>query len=333
MAVKYRDYYEILGAKRSAGQDEIQRAYRKLARKYHPDVNKASNAEDKFKEINEAYEVLKDPEKRKLYDQLGSNWRAGQDFKPPPGWQGDFGAGPGGYQTEFHWAGGGGGPGAAGFSDFFESLFGGMGFRQPRGGPGHGGFGRGAVHRQAGADHETSIRISLEDAFHGGVKPIVLQSRTLNAQGEVEVQEKRYDVKIPAGILPNQKIRLSGQGAEGSGGGPRGHIYLKVAIEPHPVFSLSGRDISMELPVSPWEAVLGAEVRVATLSGSVDLKIPPGAQGGQKLRLRGKGMPNPKGSAGDLYLTIVLKVPTSPSQKELELFEELKKNSNFDPRT
>ncbi|MDA8305943.1 MAG: J domain-containing protein [Deltaproteobacteria bacterium] len=332
MAVKYRDYYEILGVKRSVGQDEIQRAYRKLARKYHPDVNKASNAEDKFKEINEAYEVLKDPEKRKMYDQLGSNWRAGQDFRPPPGWQArDFGQGGGGaYQTEFHW--GGGGPGGGGFSDFFESLFGGMGFRQARGGAGPGGFGRGGVLRQAGADQETSIRISLEEAFHGGAKPIVLQSRTVSPQGQLEVKEKRYDVKIPAGILPDQKIRLSGQGEEGTGGGPRGDLYLKVEIEPHPVFRLNGRDITMDLPIAPWEAVLGTEVRVSALSGGIDLKIPPGTQGGRKLRLRGKGMPNPKGTAGDLYITIMVKVPTHPSKKELELFEELKKSSKFDPR-
>lgn len=327
MAVKYRDYYEILGVKRSAAQDEIQRAYRKLARKYHPDVNKAANAEDKFKELNEAYEVLKDPEKRKMYDQLGSDWRSGQEFRPPPGWQpGGFGRG-GGRQEEFHFGG------EEGFSDFFESIFGGMGgFRQARGGAGRGGFGRGAALRQAGADHETSIRISLEEAFHGGSKPIILQSRSVGPDGQLEVTEKRYDVKIPPGILPNQKIRLSGQGAEGTGGGPRGHLYMKVEIEPHPVFTLNGRDITMDLPLSPWEAVLGAEVRVAAISGSIDLKIPPGTQGGQKLRLRGKGMPNAKGAAGDLYVTIVVKVPMHPSKKELELFEELKKTSDFDPR-
>lgn len=332
MAVKYRDYYEILGVKRTAGQDEIQRGYRKLARKFHPDVNKASNAEDKFKEINEAYEVLKDPEKRKLYDQLGSNWQAGQDFRPPPGWQPqDFGGRrAGGYQTEFHWSGGD--PGAGGFSDFFESLFGGMGFRQPRGGASPGGYARGGALRQPGADQESSIRISLEDAFHGGTKSIVLQSRTVNPQGQMDVSEKRYDVKIPPGILPHQKIRLSGQGAEGTGGGPRGHLYLRVEIEPHPVFSLNGRDLTMELAVSPWEAVLGADVRVSTLSGGIDLKIPAGAQGGQKLRLRGKGMPNPKEAPGDLYVIIALRVPTHPSEKELALFEELKKTSDFDPR-
>ncbi|MGC8491887.1 MAG: DnaJ C-terminal domain-containing protein [Syntrophobacteraceae bacterium] len=330
MAVKYRDYYEILGIKRSAAQGEVQRAYRKLARKYHPDVNKAANAEDKFKELNEAYEVLKDPEKRKMYDQLGPNWKAGQDFRPPPGWQArDFGQG-GGYQTEFHW--GGAEESAGGFSDFFESVFGGMGFKQARGGTAHGGFGRGGSLRRAGADQETSIRITLEEAFHGGTKPILLQSRSISPQGQLEVKEKRYDVKIPPGILPNQKIRLSGQGEEGTGGGPKGHLYLKVEIEPHPIFSLNGRDITMEVPVSPWEAILGAEVRVSALSGSLDLKVPAGTQGGQKMRLRGKGMPNPKGTPGDLYVTIVVKVPTNPSPKELELFEELKKSSSFDPR-
>jgi len=327
MAVKYRDYYEILGIKREAGKDEVQRAYRKLARKYHPDVNKASDAEDKFKEINEAYEVLKDSEKRKMYDQLGPNWRSGQDFRPPPGWETQFDFGKGGaHQAEFQW----GGPG--GFSDFFESLFGGGGFRQAHSDAVPGGFGRGAVWRQAGADHETTIRISLEEAFRGGTKPIVLQSQVINPKGQLEVQERRYDVRIPPGILPGQRIRLTGQGAEGTGGGPRGDLYLKVEIEPHPVFTLKGRDLHMEAPVSPWEAVLGSEVRLTTISGNIDLKIPPGTQSARKLRLRGKGMPNPKGAPGDLYVTVVVKVPTHPSDKERELFEELRKNSGFNPR-
>jgi curved DNA-binding protein len=327
MAVKYRDYYEILGIKRDAAQNDVQRAYRKLARKYHPDVNKEAGAEDKFKEINEAYEVLKDPEKRKMYDQLGPNWKAGQDFRPPPGWEGQFDFGRGGAQTEFQWGGSGG------FSDFFEAMFGGTGgFRQARGGAGPGGFGRGAVFQQAGADQETTIRVSLEEAFLGGTKPILLQSRTINPQGQLQVQERRFDVKIPPGILPGQRIRLAGQGEEGMGGGPKGDLYLKVEIEPHAVFELKGRDVSMDLPVAPWEAVLGSEIRVSALSGSIDLKIPPGTQGGQKLRLRGKGMPNLKGTPGDLYVTVVVKVPTHPSEKEKELFEELKKSSNFNPR-
>lgn len=325
MAVKYRDYYEILGIKREASQDEVQRAYRKLARKFHPDVNKAADAEDKFKEINEAYEVLKDPEKRKMYDQLGPNWRSGQDFRPPPGWDVRYDFGQGGRQGDFQWGSAGGG-----FSDFFESLFGSGGFRQAQGGPG--GFNRGTVWRQAGADQETTIRISLDEAFRGGSKPIVLQSQAVNPKGQIEVEERRYDVKIPAGILPGQKIRLSGQGGEGTGGGPRGDLYLKVEIDPHPLFTLKGRDLYVEVPVSPWEAVLGAEVEMPTPSGNVSLKIPAGTQNGRKLRLRAKGMPNPRGSAGDLYATVSVKVPTSPSQRERELFEELRKESGFNPR-
>ncbi len=329
MAVKYRDYYEILGLKRGAAQDEVQRAYRKLARKYHPDVNKASDAEEKFKEINEAYEVLKDPEKRKMYDQLGPNWQSGQDFRPPPGWDVhfDFGKGGGAQQGEFQWGG------AGGFSDFFETLFGGRGFRQAQGPGGPGGFGRGPnVWRQAGADQETTIRISLEEAFRGGTKPIVLQSQSINPNGQIEVQERRYDIKIPAGVLPGQKIRLSGQGGEGMGGGPRGDLYLKVEIDPNPHYRIQDRDIYMEVPVAPWEALLGAEVQVSTLSGNISLKIPPGTQSGQKLRLRGKGMPNPRGNPGDLYVTVSIKIPTSPSPREKELFEELKKVSGFNPR-
>lgn len=326
MAIKFRDYYEILGIKRSAPQDEVQRAYRKLARKFHPDVNKTASAEEKFKEINEAYEVLKDPEKRKLYDQLGPDWKSGQDFRPPPGWdvRHDF---RGGGQTEFQWGG------AGGFSDFFETLFGGRGFRQAYGGAGPGGFGQQAVWRQAGADQETTIAIRLEEAFDGSTKPIVLQTQVINPQGQIEVREKRYDVKIPAGILPGQKIRLPGQGGEGMGGGPRGDLYLKVEIEPHPSFSLKGRDLYMEVPVAPWEAVLGSEVQIATLSGNVSLKIPPGTQSGRKLRLRGRGMPNPKGPPGDLYATVAVRVPTHPSQREQELFEELRKTSGFNPRS
>jgi curved DNA-binding protein len=322
MAVKYRDYYEILGIQRSAGQDEIQRAYRKLARKYHPDVNKASNAEEKFKEINEAHAVLKDPEKRKMYDQLGPDWRTGQDFRPPPEWetQFDFGGG-GARQAEYQWGGSGG------FSDFFETLFGGGGFQQPSGRSA-----RGAVWRQAGADQETTIRISLEEACRGGTKPIVLQSRVINSKGQMDALERRYDVKIPPGILSGQRIRLTGQGEKGTGGGPRGDLYLRVEIEPHPVFELKGRDLYMEVPVSPWEAVLGSEVRLSTLFGNIDLKIPPGTQSTRKLRLRGKGMPSQKGTPGDLYATVVVKVPTHPSEKELALFEEMKKNSDFNPR-
>ncbi|MCU0573390.1 MAG: DnaJ domain-containing protein [Syntrophobacteraceae bacterium] len=327
MAVTFRDYYEVLGVDRKASQEEIQRAYRKLARKYHPDVNKAKDAEDRFKEIGEAYEVLKDPDKRSKYDQLGANWKDGQEFRPPPGWEQHFGfgSGMGGGQTEFRWSSGGGGD----FSDFFEMLFGGRGFRSAGA---RGGAGQGPVWSQAGADQEAVVRIRLEDAFHGATRSITLQSQTVTPDGKVSVQERSYDVKIPVGVLPGQKIRLSGQGGEGMGGGPRGDLYLKVEIDPHPIYRLEGRDLHMTLHVAPWEAALGAEVEVPTPAGPVTLKVPPGSQSGQKMRLRGKGMPSPKGSPGNLYAVISIMVPKIPSAAERELFEKLRESSSFNPR-
>lgn len=324
MAVKFRDYYEVLGVPRTATQEEIQRSYRKLARKYHPDVSKAEGAEDKFKEINEAYEVLKDPEKRKKYDQLGPDWKTGQDFRPPPGWDVHFDFGQaGGERSDFQWGG------AGGYSDFFETLFGSRRFREARGGARRPG---GAVWRQAGADQEATLRITLEDAFHGATRSVTLQSQTVTPEGRISVQEKTYDVKIPPGILPGQRIRLSGQGSEGLGGGPPGDLYLKIEIEPHPVYRLSGRDITVDLPVTPWEAVLGAEVQIKTPSGPVTLKVPPGTQSGRKLRLRGRGMPNPRGEPGDLFAVVNIMVPTRLSKREKDLYEELQKASSFNPR-
>ncbi|ROQ89602.1 DnaJ C-terminal domain-containing protein [Desulfosoma caldarium] len=323
MAVKFRDYYEILGVSRKASQEEIQRAYRKLARKYHPDVNKEAGAEEKFKEINEAYEVLKDPEKRAKYDQLGSHWRAGQDFRPPPGWDVhfDFEGGPG--QQEFFWSGSGD------FSDFFEMLFGGQSFRRAQG------AGRtrpGAAWRQPGADRHATLRIRLEDAFHGATKTISFEGMTTAIDGTVRPEVKTLEVKIPKGILPGQKIRLAGQGFEGVSGGPAGDLYLEVEIEPHPLYRLEGRDLFVDLPVAPWEAALGAEVPVRTLGGTYALKIPAGSQSGQKLRLRGKGMPNPRGAPGDLYAVLKIVVPKKLTREEKTLFEKLKDISGFDPR-
>lgn len=328
MAVKFRDYYEVLGVPRTATQEEVQRSYRKLARKYHPDVNKSPDAEDKFKELNEAYEVLKDPDKRQKYDTLGQNWKAGQEFRPPPGWETHYnfgqGAGGGGH-TQFHWGGE-----AGGFSDFFDMLFGGQGkgaaFR------GGGRTGQRPVWNQAGEDQEALIRITLEDAFHGSTKPITLQTQTITPEGQVSVQERNYEVKIPAGILPGQKIRLSGQGGEGSGSGPRGDLYLKVEIDPHPLYTLKGRDLHMDVPIAPWEAVLGGEVPVMTMTGQVTIKIPPGTQSGRKMRLKAKGFPNPRGSQGDLYAIITIQVPKQITEKERELYDELRKVSRFNPR-
>jgi curved DNA-binding protein len=327
--VKFRDYYEIMGVDRNATEEEMKRVYRKLARKYHPDLHTAKDkkeAEEKFKELNEAYEVLRDPEKRKKYDQLGENWKAGQNFQPPPSWdvRQDFSSGPGGGQkTSFSSAG------ASGFSDFFETLFGGRGF-----GKGFQGShdGQPFVMHQQGADHEATLRISLEDAYRGGVKSITLQSQKLNPDGSLSNQEKHYDVKIPPGILHGQKIRLAGQGGEGTGGAAKGDIYLSVEVEPHPRYRVEGRNLYIDLPVTPWEAALGAEVKVDMLAGPVNLKVPPGTQCGQKLRLKGKGFPNVKGSPGDLYTVVQIKVPKELSSKEKEMFEELRRTSAFNPR-
>ncbi len=322
MTVGYKDYYGALGVQRGASREDIQRAYRKLARKYHPDLNKAPDAEQKFKEVNEAYQVLKDPEKRQNYDQLGAGWQEGQDFRPPPGWQADFDFGP-------RPGSGAGFRGAAegDFSDFFETLFGGA-FRQQYQGAG----GREPFMR-AGADHEAVLRISLEEAFRGGLKTVTLTSREPQPDGPAAAGPKTYDVKIPPGILPGQKIRLAGQGAAGQAEGKRGDLYLKIEIEPHPRLRLEGRDLYMDLPLTPWEAALGAEVQVPTPGGSVTLTIPKGTQGGQKLRLKNKGMPNAGGKAGDLYAAAQIRVPKSLSQKEREVFEELRRVSTFNPRT
>ena len=327
MAVKFRDYYEILGVPRTATQDDIQRGYRKLARKYHPDVSKESGAEDKFKEIGEAYEVLRDPDKRQKYDQLGANWKAGQEFRPPPGWEfhREYGPGQGAQQSEFFWGGSGD------FSDFFETLFGGR--RSHEGfGPGAGGAQQRTPRRQRGMDQEATIRISLEDAYRGATKSIALQMQTVTPDGQVSTRDKTYEVRIPAGILPGQKIRLAGQGGQGMGGGPGGDLYLRVELEPHPHYRLQGTDLYTELPITPWEAALGADIEIPTLAGPVSLKIPSGAHSGQKLRLRGKGMVNPRATAGDLYVVIAIALPKKLSQQERELFEELQRVSTFEPR-
>ncbi|MEJ2060911.1 MAG: DnaJ C-terminal domain-containing protein [Gammaproteobacteria bacterium] len=300
--MEYKDYYKILGVSRDAPQDEIKKVYRRLARKYHPDVSKEADAEDRFKEVNEAYEVLKDPEKRKAYDQLGANWKAGQEFRPPPGWeQGfDFGGAGGGFE---------GFAGGSGFSDFFESLFGG-GFGRAAGG--HGGF------RAKGQDVITGIDIDLEEAFHGSQKSLRLSTG------------KTLQVRIPAGVTTGQRIRLSGQGGPGMGGGPNGDLYLEVHIRPHALYLLDGRDISLNLPVTPWEAALGTSLEVPTLSGRVNIKIPAGTQSGRKLRLKGRGLPGHP--AGDMYLVIHISTPPADSAAARDFYERMRKEIPFNPR-
>ena len=319
MSVKFQDYYEILGVNRDAAEDEIKRAYRKLARKYHPDVNKDKGAEEKFKQINEAHEVLKDPEKRKLYDQLGSNWQAGQDFKPPPGWENvhfEFRGRPGAETFNF----------GGGFSDFFETLFG-----SRMGGGGRAGARQGTW-VMPGQDHEAEIEIDLESAYHGTTRTLTLQGHEIDPQGKVRPTLQSIQVKIPPGVTDGTRIRLTGKGGEGMGGGPPGDLYLKVHIEPHPRFTLDGHNLQVEVPVAPWEAALGATVQVVTMDGMVNLKVPPASQSGQKLRLRGKGLPKKGGGRGDLIARLKIVLPKKLTAKEKELFAEMAKTSKFNPR-
>lgn len=326
MAVKFQDYYEILGVLRTASEEELAKAYRKLARKYHPDVSKEKGAEEKFKQIAEAYAVLKDPEKRKKYDALGQNWHAGEDFTPPPGWQ------------EFHFEfPGGAGKGRkgrsgfgdlGGFSDFFETLFGGglgrAGQRGPQPEPGSW-FTREHI-------QEADLSISLEEAYRGAAKSIVLQTVEYGPDGTTRPVAKRYDVKIPPGVTEGSRIRLAGQGGTHPGGRGHGDLFLRIHIAPHPVFKLDKYDVLAEVPVTPWEAALGAKIDAPTLEGPVKMTLPPGTQGGKRFRLRGKGLPLPGKERGDLYVTIQITVPHSLTPKERELFQELGKSSSFNPR-
>jgi len=323
--MKFRDYYEVMGVQRTASQDEIKRAYRKLARKYHPDVSKEPDAEAKFKELQEANEVLKDTEKRAAYDQLGQNWRAGQEFRPPPDWARNFSAGR---------ASGGGrrsrpGPSAgtgADFSDFFSELFG-------DGGPfTHGGRatgGRAGGFSAPGQDHVARVEIDLEDAFRGAQRMIELSTTEMTPDGDVVVKPRSLRVTIPAGVTNGQRIRLAGQGGPGIGGGPAGDLYLEIALKPHRLFEVDGRDVTTTLPVAPWEAALGETVSVPTLGGPVDMKLPAGASSGQKLRLRGRGLPGT--TPGDEYVLLrIVMPPDSPRMRQL--FEQMKSEIPFDPR-
>ena len=319
--MEYKDYYQILGVSRNASAEEISKAYKKLAKKYHPDLNPGDKkAEEKFKEINEAYEVLKDPKKRKLYDALGPNWQHGQNFEPPPGYNNMHYE----YRTS-----GGGFEDLGGFSDFFETLFGGLGgFSRKKyfGQYGQDDFGLGGTdfggYTSRGQDQEASLEISLEEAYRGGEKLL-----TLASGGE----QKTLKVKIPPGIKDGAKIRLKGQGSPGLGGGPRGDLFLKIKILPHPDFKLEGNNVIYKLDLAPWEAVLGTELDVPTLDGRVKLKIPRGVSSGQKLRIRGKGLGQGL-NKGDQLVEIRIKTPKNISPEEEKLWQQLAKISHFNPR-
>lgn len=311
--MKYKDYYQILGVGRDASQDEIKKAYRRLARKYHPDVSKEKGAEDKFKEVGEAYEVLKDPERRAAYDQLGS-YRPGQDFRPPPGWEQQFAHG-----QQFGEFGG------ADLGELFAELFGmGAGRRGRRAG---GGF------ASAGQDYETSLTISLEEALHGGERSLQVEVAEPTAEGYLVRVPKTVKLRIPKGATDGQKLRVPGKGGKGAHGGPSGDLYITISVQPHRLFRLSGHDIFLDVPLAPWEAALGASVEVPTLEGKVRLKVAPGAKGGQKLRIAGKGLPKPGGGHGDFFAVLQVVVPSQLGERERTLLEEWARVSSFNPRS
>ena len=317
--MEFRDYYKILGVDRSATADEIRKAYRKQARKYHPDVSKEPDAEKRMQEVNEANEVLADPEKRAAYDQLGSRYQAGQEFQPPPDWGTGF---------EFSgrdFAGDGGD-----YSDFFANLFGhggAAGGRPFRSAHGH------AAYQMRGEDRHARILIDLADAYHGAVRTISLQAPVLDDSGRVVVREHSLQVQIPRGVREGQHIRLAGKGTPGSGGGPAGDLFLELSFRPDARYRVDGRDVFTRLPVTPWEAALGASIETPTPSGPLQLKIPPGSQSGRKLRLKGRGIPAPAGQvAGDLYVQLDVVLPPADSEAARRIYQEMARELAFDPR-
>ena len=310
--MEYKDYYKIMGVPRDASHEEIKRAYRKLARKYHPDVSKDPDAEEKFKELGEAYEVLKDPKKRQAYDQLGQRWQHGQEFRPPPGWAAGFDLGTGDFAAA----------GRSPFSDFFESLFG--QFRPDY-------SERQTEFRIRGEDMHARLLISLEEAYRGTTRMVSLNVPNFDDHGRSTFEKRTLKVGIPKGIKRGQRIRLTGEGGRGSGSGaPAGDLYLEVDYTPHRLFTVEGRDIFLQLPVTPWEAALGATVTVPTLSGIVEMKVPPESQSGRKLRLKGKGLPgNPP---GDQFVLLQIATPPADTDAARRAYQRLAEAAPFNPR-
>ncbi len=298
--MEYKDYYKVLGVDRDIEQTELKKAYRKLARKYHPDVSKVKDAEERFKEVNEAYEVLGDAEKRASYDNLGANWQNGQNFNPPPGWEGGF---------DFNQFGGAQGQGAGGFSDFFESMFGGgmggTGFQQ-------GGFGQQSRQKPS---ETMNLAVDLEDIFVGNNKRIRLPNG------------KTIEVKIPKGIEDGKKIRLSGKASSG------GDLLLKINLKKHPKYRLEGKNVYLDLPIAPWEAALGASITIDTLAGKLKLKIPEGSSSGKKMRLKGRGLPASKGvSVGDQLVVLQVEIPPADNDDKKDFYAEMEKKFDWSPR-
>lgn len=310
--MEFKDYYQILGVTKTATADDIKKAYRKLARKYHPDVSKEADAEKRMRDLNEARDVLSDPEKRAAYDQLGQGYKPGQEFHPPPNWDRDN------WDTGYEYSGRGfSGADTADFSDFFANLFG-------QGRRAGGGF------QQRGDDRHARIHIDLADTYQGATKTITLQSHELDDQGRMAVKEHNLKVRIPKGVKEGQHIRLSGKGNPGMGGASAGDLYLEIHIKPDPSYRLDNRDVYVVLPVTPWEAALGATIEAPTPSGTVKLTIPPNSQGGRKLRLKGRGIPGDE--PGDLYMELSIALPRADNDKARQIYETMAKELAFNPR-
>lgn len=301
--MKYKDYYRILGVERGASEDDIKKAYRRLARRYHPDVSKEADAEERFKEVSEAYEVLRDEEKRKAYDDLGRH-PSGEEFRPPPGWERHFRGG--GFERIFE---------DADLSDLFAA------------------FGGGRRFTMRGQDFELPVEISLEDACRGTELSLNLTMQEVGDDGTLRRVPRVVKVRIPKGVSDGQKLRVPGKGGAGAGGAPAGDLYLELRFKPHPLFRTSGHDLYITLPIAPWEAALGAAAEVPTLSGRVRVKVQPGTSSGQNLRLSGKGLPKPGGGHGDLYAVVQIAVPGHLGERERQLYEELARASDFNPRS
>ncbi|XKH60567.1 DnaJ domain-containing protein [Halomonas sediminis] len=308
--MEFKDYYQVLGVAKTATTEEIKKAYRKLARKFHPDVSKEPEAEQRMQELNEAKAVLSDPEKRLAYDQLAQQYRSGQDFQPPPDWDAGFEfSGRGFEEADF-----------GEFSDFFANLFG-QGSRAGR---------RGRSYQMRGEDRHAKINIDLADAFHGATRAITLQVPELDAQGHVVSREHTLSVRIPKGVKEGQHIRLTGQGSPGVGGGPAGDLYLEIHFTPDSRYRVEGRDVHQRVPVTPWEAALGASIETPTPSGMVKLKVPAGSQTGRRLRLKGRGIPGLE--PGDLYVELEVVLPPADTDKARELYKTMAHELAFDPR-
>ena len=313
--MEYKDYYQLLGVAKDATQKDIKRAYRKLARKYHPDVSSESDAEDRFKEMGEAYEVLKDPEKRAAYDQLGANYQAGQNFTPPPDWDAGFEFSGGGFTSEK----------ASQSSDFFENLFGQQfepDFHQQRGAQ--------FQDQRQGQDHHAKVFIDLEDSYQGSNRSITLRVPEVDPQGHVITKNRTLNVRIPRGVRQGQKIRLAGQGSVAMNNGKPGDLYLEIEFNAHSLYKVEGSDVYLELPIAPWEAILGAKIKAPTPEGHIDLTIPPGSASGRKLRLKGRGIPGK--TPGDLYVVLRIALPPADTDQARALYQKMAQELAFNPR-